>query len=832
MIKRPTTPHSKKVIQHYDNILEEKDTLFRNVETIAGMAETQMEILNRKYQASLSKPEALSAYLTKIVSLLNATNCLVFEFLETENPPFPVEPDNNHSCGSIRECYKQGPVNKGYSNIPNNETNIIARRILKNISATSDPALNLPAIENGRTSSPPTLCSNGTNLSTLSYTQGEDPLKVNGDSNLINLESPIGSSSKIIELEDELPKNDLPKKETIVLNQPSSNTGAIKRQPSTTNSYTQGCDKVSSWLNKTESNDIRSNIVEKMYQVKREEAKVTMPEIKFVPYVPPSVESDGSSSGKSRKKKSQLRKMNKDFEIPAMDVPAEGSTCVFSHIVSPQEFYLQIIHPTSSRNLDLIDESLNKVGQRNKAFVSKQEAQSTLGKYCSGYFAGKNNLSQWFRLQIIDWKLDTVNDEVIVQSIDYGFIMNISYKFLCELTLDLAKIPKLAIKCHFPCVYPIGSTPSNLLSDWPKSTIDVFYDMANLNKDPLENVAIEDVRLFEITFADSLGVDLIAVPRDGGDSIVSDLIDMGLAKEIIDSGDDPYLAEMIQDLDELDVADNANEYILGYDARDEARVCKFTRADGTCFKGRNCKLDHVQLKDGYTTDKCPTYCNTLRDIILPQISEEIQVFVTGYIDSCTYTVQMIRNPVNFENTNIIVDKDLADLVRNMNDPKIIGTYVAFKTLPAIGELILAYNPIAKKWMRTVVRGFEELDPVFIEVSPIDFGGDFRISIKNIRMMKEQFLHLPRQSFQIYLDNYQHKNTCDNKKANKFFEIHIFQKSFIARILTQGLPVKVKLMTLKGREIGHTLVREGFAEPRTVDNHLSEDTSVTRNLILD
>lgn len=57
------------------------------------------------------------------------------------------------------------------------------------------------------------------------------------------------------------------------------------------------------------------------------------------------------------------------------------------------------------------------------------------------------------------------------------------------------------------------------------------------------------------------------------------------------------LEEFLGDIDTLEV-DNINEAIIGYDPRDEARICKFTKSDGTCFKGKNCKLEHVPLSKG------------------------------------------------------------------------------------------------------------------------------------------------------------------------------------------------------------------------------------------
>lgn len=77
------------------------------------------------------------------------------------------------------------------------------------------------------------------------------------------------------------------------------------------------------------------------------------------------------------------------------------------------------------------------------------------------------------------------------------------------------------------------------------------------------------------------------------------LITLDYAVQIIDEYNDDFLEvdEFLQDYDAEEPA-NINEAIIGYDARDETRICRFTRPDGTCFKGKNCKLEHVPISKG------------------------------------------------------------------------------------------------------------------------------------------------------------------------------------------------------------------------------------------
>lgn len=78
---------------------------------------------------------------------------------------------------------------------------------------------------------------------------------------------------------------------------------------------------------------------------------------------------------------------------------------------------------------------------------------------------------------------------------------------------------------------------------------------------------------------------------------------------ISDGEGEEDLGEFLQDIDSLEGADNINEAITGYDARDEARICRFTKSDGTCFKGKNCKLEHKPLPEGRSSNKV---CNEIK----------------------------------------------------------------------------------------------------------------------------------------------------------------------------------------------------------------------------
>lgn len=72
---------------------------------------------------------------------------------------------------------------------------------------------------------------------------------------------------------------------------------------------------------------------------------------------------------------------------------------------------------------------------------------------------------------------------------------------------------------------------------------------------------------------------------------------------VTDDSEHPELDVYLQDVDALETADNINEAVMGYDPKDEVRICRFTKSDGTCYKGKNCKLEHVPLSKGNLNDE-------------------------------------------------------------------------------------------------------------------------------------------------------------------------------------------------------------------------------------
>ncbi|XP_066249278.1 uncharacterized protein [Euwallacea similis] len=630
-------------------------------------------------------------------------------------------------------------------------------------------------------------------------------------------------------------------------------------------STSESCEKVYSWLkggsrlpetpSDSDSSDCmpqnQASVVEKLDKMKcidrNEEAKMKalseMPDLKLVqvPNKPKVMVNDlnstsdcsgGASTGKSKEFNSEVV-----YSIKRMELPQVGAICVFSHIDSPEEFYLQIVTKMNCSYMDLITTTLKqKCSLSDQSFKSKQEAFAKIGKFCYGCL--QEMKGGWFRLQVLDWMLDNSSDDVYVQAVDYGFKLSIPYTMLRKLTSDLAHIPMMSVKCLFPLLYPPGSTYANRLSEWLPATIELMYNIVNTSRQPTEMP--HDIHTYELIFVhpkgSSLAVDMVRVSDPDGRTFGELMVDMGLAVQIIDEYEqNPELGEFLEDLNELEMAENLNEFILGYDARDEARICAFTRNDGTCPK-KYCKLEHIPLRDGYTTDKTAVFCMAMNNLILPSNGQTVKVLVTSYIDVCTYLVQFVRDPVKAKpltNMAMVMDREVSELMDAMNNPKIICKYKQFKVDPSVGEIILAFHPVAKQWLRVAVRehvnnGIEDV----IHVYSVDFGDVFQINIKSTRKMREDFMNVPFQSVKIYLDSYQQRANCDDRKFRKFFDKHISYKNFLAHVKSNDQPFVVSLTTLNNKEIGPTLMKQGFAKKRKFDWCIAEDESKRKAIDLE
>nr|CAI5860574.1 unnamed protein product [Callosobruchus analis] len=538
----------------------------------------------------------------------------------------------------------------------------------------------------------------------------------------------------------------------------------------------------------------------------------------------------------SKKKKKHRHKKTTNCEtlldIPSKELPKDDSLCAFSHIENPSEFYLHVFD-TETQMIDLMTDKLNEFYKNMKSsYNDKESAFKSIGRYCAVYVG---EYDRWYRAEVLDWHLESKTENVEVQLVDFGKRCVLTYKNLKKLTEEFVQVPKLAIKCHFPLMYPPGSTELEKLSQWPAFSVDALLGLSGL-----EGTNEEEKKIFQIVYASyvedlkSVAVDLIDTNESDEEKTVGQiLIDLHMVVQIIPSiyhdSEDDFETMLYDDINILETAENINEAVAGYDARDEARICRFTKPDGTCFKGKNCKLEHVLLpKDGFTTDKEPVYKAAMYSLILPKVGEIVTILITAYIDSCNFFANIIRTPF-CSDTGYVIDSELEELMKSINTPAVVRTFRTMKILPGIGEIVLVRPPTLKKWLRAIVRSSNVTNPhngeSKIEVYSVDFGNIFVVHLSDIRKIEPHLLRLPFQAVHCYLDKYKFKKNCDKQQCKDFFAKNFYFHNFAALILSSSLPLKMQLTRFNGINVGEALVRFGFAERTKYDLNPLDDCPI-------
>ncbi|KAG5866583.1 hypothetical protein JTB14_008157 [Gonioctena quinquepunctata] len=236
----------------------------------------------------------------------------------------------------------------------------------------------------------------------------------------------------------------------------------------------------------------------------------------------------GAQSKENRKKEQRMRSREQEdsfLELKHKMPPRVGDECAFSHIESPSEFYVHI-RDEETALIDSLTEQTNEYFNGTvSTYDNKQMAYTDIGKFC---FAFIHDYQGWFRAEVLDWNMNELED-VLIQLVDYGNKRIISCKNLRKMIKELCDIPMLATRCHFPLMYPAGSTCSNKLIEWSEIAVEALI---SLTANGAENI-------FKIVYAqkktNSMAIDLISACEENEHNTLGQiLLDVGFAVQIFD----------------------------------------------------------------------------------------------------------------------------------------------------------------------------------------------------------------------------------------------------------------------------------------------------------
>lgn len=491
-------------------------------------------------------------------------------------------------------------------------------------------------------------------------------------------------------------------------------------------------------------------------------------------------------------------------EIKNATAPNCNDQCLLSIYSSPSHFYINLCNDETSI-IDSLAMQLTELGNSNaKKFCSKHDARDKINKYCMAYC---ESWKSWYRAEVIDWLDMYKGDMVSIMLIDYGELKQIHCAYIQPLPLTFYKYPRLAVKCHFAYLYPPGSTPTNLLTKWPKKSFAVL-EKASTNK------------MYLLTYVekigDSYGIDLIESENRSDDSLGQRMLNFKLAVEIIPPSklvtngvQSSFIRKQIekaQSNDEINVEDfdSMEKAVTGYEATDEKRICRFT-SNGRCFKV-DCNLEHTELrKDGITTDKRKVFTGEVESLQFPRVGETVDIKITYIVSLKTFYAHLRRQNDNADR--------LKHLIMDMNDPDRIKTYEKFDILPASGEIVLAkyWN---NKWYRCFVKSVDSVTNTLqpqILVFFVDFGDVMEVALSSIRVMLEEFMYLPFQAVKCNLAYIKPLKTMPNEWCRRYMETNYLSKPLQAEVIYAGVDVLEVVLYESGSNIGNELVFNELAE---------------------
>ncbi|EFA08728.1 hypothetical protein TcasGA2_TC006403 [Tribolium castaneum] len=498
------------------------------------------------------------------------------------------------------------------------------------------------------------------------------------------------------------------------------------------------------------------------------------------------------------------KKVREKFSIYDIleDQLSVGQKCVFSHIISPAEFYLR----TNQALFEMLQNSLNEDMNSQHQWVvnkykTKEDARTHMGNFC---FAFLPNKRKWYRVEVLDWLMEEELENICIQLIDFGETYYCKFEILLPMTLFYSMFPRMAVRCHFAAIY--SPDPSK----WPESSIEALEQMSEME------AKTEFETIFVCKEGNSYGIDLLNEEKFGKKTLGQILVDSELALQVdISDG-----LEALEDED-FEEYENINEAITGYDAKDEARLCPFTNAAGGCFKGARCKLEHgVLAKDGVTTDKVLTMNQAFTVTPLPPKGQCVDVLVTGYISTCRFYAQIVTAPSKTSNFNANFQR----LRESMNSNNIVHTYEPFKLYPGLGEVVLIKEN--SEWFRGICVGLAENDK--IEVFFVDFGYKREKKLKDLRQMKEDLLYVPFQAVECMLEGCQEKKDAPKNASQTFFDSCMNLKVFKALVVESEEPLRLSMWDSEGMEMGYVLKTCGLGEDRKKDVFPTKDCYLSCN----
>ncbi|CAD7011593.1 uncharacterized protein LOC101453621 [Ceratitis capitata] len=217
---------------------------------------------------------------------------------------------------------------------------------------------------------------------------------------------------------------------------------------------------------------------------------------------------------------------------------------------------------------------------------------------------------------------------------------------------------------------------------------------------------------------------------------------------------------------------NAMTAVLGYNPKDEQRICRFyDPKTGCCFKGANCRLEHTpQQPDGWTKDRIPT--RTIIESVTPMTR-----FAAGIMINITVThvgeIEYFYAQIND------IDNPIEPLIWNDDE---IPFSIRLTKPPMLYDLVRAqYDDTL--WYRAKIIDFDDSGKVF-KVFYVDYGNQQNVTLLQLAHCDRLTEHFAFQAVQFRVaDIMQNPEATVEQRSNGIRTIN-------ALILNHAVDVKV------------------------------------------
>ncbi|KAK6175376.1 hypothetical protein SNE40_013852 [Patella caerulea] len=516
---------------------------------------------------------------------------------------------------------------------------------------------------------------------------------------------------------------------------------------------------------------------------------------------------------------------------------------LMAHINTPGDFY---VHKVSLENGQILDKLMANINRKFFAYTKKRLEQLSrdflpkVNDFCCAKF--KDGF--YYRGKVVELiskgnvKSGKKYQEVIVFYVDFGDKEKVSINQVYPLPKEFTVLPPIALWCCLSNIKPLAENTSS----WPLVSTVVFKELCSESgKDDKMlsvTVACDNLPKSGSVQMEPLPVFLVDYNQKEEVCFNLELIRLGFAQALVNRPETPPQIddEMLLDWDPMQEDYNSirNSYkidvddpsvaTMSYDAKDDRRICRWYNTPGECWRGDRCPYLHIKKTDVITQDKEAVFVwNEDQSEILPEIDTLVVVVVSTIISPRHFYVLLPYGKITLDFLQTQKDKgayreaeeNLEDLQKSLNAIYRRGGSQHDLLVYAAGQAV-AVQGHDNKWYRGKVIDTNPEDER-VKIFFVDFGNTSWINERKIRKLEPQFLHLPLQAVECFLEEVElpKRKTVWSYASREYFRSLVDGKTLVAQVTSRSWhgSLKINLFDTSGRQdinIAQALIDGGYA----------------------